>query len=152
MVNVTRAETAEEIELARELFREYAQTPGVSECVAGFEQEVAGLPGRYKILLLGFVDGAAMGCAALRALEGDICEMKRLYVRAGARGTGLGKMLAETLMDEARGMGFRRMRLDTLPSMGAAHGLYRSLGFVEIGQYSEGAPAGALFFERNLEL
>jgi|WetSurMetagenome_2_1015567.scaffolds.fasta_scaffold877551_2 putative acetyltransferase len=152
MVNVTRAETAEEIELARGLFREYALTPGVSECVAGFKQEVAGLPGRYKMLLLGFVDGEAMGCAALRALEGDVCEMKRLYVRAAARGTGLGKRLAEALMDEARGMGFRRMRLDTLPSMGAAHGLYRSLGFVEIGQYSEGAPAEALFFERNLEL
>jgi putative acetyltransferase len=152
MVNVTRAETAEQIELARGLFREYGQTPGVSECVAGFEHEVAGLPGRYKVLLLGFVDGAAMGCAALRALEEDVCEMKRLYVRAGARGAGLGKMLAQTVMDEARGMGFRRMRLDTLPSMGAAHRLYRSLGFVEIGRYSEGAPAEALFFERNLEL
>lgn len=151
-MDVTRAETPAEIELLRELFREYAQTPGVSECVAGFEQEVAGLPGRYKMLLLGFVDGATLGCAALRALEGDACEMKRLYVRPAARGTGLGRRLAEALIGEARALGFRRMRLDTLPSMAAAHRLYRSLGFREIESYYEGAPAEALFFERNLEL
>jgi putative acetyltransferase len=151
-VLIVRARNAAEIEVLRELFREYGRTPGVGECVVGFEQEVAGLPGLYDALLLGLVDGAPVGCVALRPHEAGVCEMKRLYVRDTARSTGVGRKLAEAAIGEARQRGYRRMRLDSLPSMTAAQRLYRSLGFNEIGPYYEGAPPDARFFELRLDL
>lgn len=144
------ARTPEAIETARTLFWEYHATPGVAECVQGFQQEADSLPGRYSILLLAYTGGFPAGCAGVRPLESGACELKRLYVRPAARGRRLSRRLMEEAMRRAAAAGFRHMRLDTLPSMTAAISLYRSLGFREIARYYHGAPENAIFFEADL--
>ena len=141
----------EEMTLVQALFREYQQGLGVDLCFQSFEEELAGLPGRYAppqgtILLAG--DGA--GVVALRALDPYTAEMKRLYVRPAFQGTGLGRALAEAVIDAARGRGYSKLRLDTLPQMGSAIALYRKLGFVEIPAYTVNPIAGALYLELTL--
>jgi putative acetyltransferase len=144
---------------ARNLFREYASTLGVEECLEDFERELVSLPGLYAPpggrLLLGMQEsaegpGEAIGCAALRGLEPDACEMKRLYVRPAFRGNGAGLELVRSLIAEARSIGYKRMLLDTLPTMREAHLLYRRLGFREIPAYQENPIPEALFFELAL--
>jgi ribosomal protein S18 acetylase RimI-like enzyme len=143
----------------RELFHEYATIPGVAPCVVDFEKEVASLPGVYAPpagrLLLALQEspgspGEVAGCVALRKLDRDACEMKRLYVRPAFRGAGAGRELVNELIAEARSIGYRRMLLDTLPSMKEAHRLYRSLGFGEISPYQRNPIPGALFFDLPL--
>lgn len=138
----------EEMELVRALFREYQVGLGIDLCFQSFEEELAGLPGRYAppgggILLAG--DG--LGVVALRALDPFTAEMKRLYVRPAAQGMGLGRALAEAVIDLARRRGYSRLRLDTLPQMGTAIALYRKLGFVDIPPYTVNPIAGALYLE-----
>lgn len=126
----------------------------------GFEKELAGLPGRYArpdgCILLATAQGEAVGCAALREiprLEGDIgrvCEMKRMYVRPTFRGRGLGRMLAERLIAEARAIGYGTMKLDTEPDFHEAVGLYRALGFREIPRYNDDPVACTLFMGMRL--
>jgi putative acetyltransferase len=144
---------------ARNLFREYASTLGVEVCLEDFERELASLPGLYAPpggrLLLAMQESAegpeeAIGCAALRGLEPDACEMKRLYVRPAFRGNGAGLELVRSLIAEARSIGYKRMLLDTLPTMKEAHLLYRRLGFREIPAYQENPIPEALFFELAL--
>jgi len=130
---ICQAESVSQIAFLRELFVEYAQSLGFSLCFQGFDQELAGLPGDYappegRLLLLMVANDAA-GCVALHKIDGSICEMKRLYVRPAFRGSGVGRALAEAVLAEGRAAGYRRMRLDTLPSMGRAIALYESLGF-----------------------
>jgi putative acetyltransferase len=143
----------------RKLFREYSLMPGVVPCLDDFEREVSSLPGAYAPpagrLLLAVEDGSesardAIGCVGLRRLEPDTCEMKRLYVRPEFRGKGAAQTLIEGLIVEARSIGYRRIVLDTLPSMEAAHKLYRKLGFREIPPYPQNPIPGALFFELPL--
>ena len=154
MVTIVQASSADLVNEARRLFQEYADGLGVDLCFQNFDQEVASLPGDYappagRLLLA--LDGALpAGCVALRKISGEVCEMKRLYVRPAFRGTGLGRRLAVAIMREARQMGYQRMRLDTLPSMGEAMRLYRSLGFREIGPYRVNPVEGALFMEAEL--
>ena len=140
--------------MVRGLFREYAGGLGVDLCFQDFDRELAGLPGDYGPpagrLLLASDAEQAVGCGALRKLDDGACEMKRLYVRKSARGTGLGRRMAEALIGEARLIGYDRMRLDTLPSMGEAITLYRSLGFVSIAPYRKNPVPGALFLELAL--
>jgi len=144
----------EDVEEARMLFREYEASLGIDLCFQNFEAELAGLPGAYappsgRLLLARSADEIA-GCVALRELDIDACEMKRLYVRDAYRGVGLGRLLAEAILEEARRIGYRRMRLDTLPSMRRAIPLYRSLGFCDIAPYTSNPIEGALFLEKDL--
>ncbi len=146
-----RPAQAEEMDLVRDLFREYQASLGIDLCFQSFEEELAGLPGRYAapqgtILLAG--DGA--GVVAMRALDPFTAEMKRLYVKPAFQGAGLGRALAEGVIAAARARGYSRLRLDTLPMMGTAIGLYRKLGFVEIGPYTVNPVDGALYMELDL--
>lgn len=155
MVRISPTTSKELLEQARELFLEYAQALGIDLSFQNFEQELAALPGEYAPpdgkLLLAF-DGAQLaGCGALRKLEGGLCEMKRLYVRPAFRGKGIGRALAIALVAAAREIGYTHMRLDTLPSMGEAAALYRSLGFREIKPYRFNPVPGTLFMELDLE-
>ena len=134
------------------LFREYAASLGVDLGFQKFEEELASMPGDYAPprgrLLLAYEGSAAIGCVALRPIDHAICEMKRLYVRA--RGRGIGRQLAERVIAEARTIGYRFMRLDTLPSMTAAAALYASLGFREIPAYRFNPVEGTRYFELEL--
>jgi ribosomal protein S18 acetylase RimI-like enzyme len=152
--NIRHAETAPEIEHARQLFLEYAAGLGIDLCFQNFEAEVDGLPGRYAApsgrLLVAWDGLDPVGCVALRPLEADACEMKRLYVRPGARGGGLGRTLVDRICEEAREAGYARICLDTLPSMRYAIKLYESLGFDLIKPYVFNPVPGAMFFARDL--
>jgi GNAT superfamily N-acetyltransferase len=141
---------SDQIELVRELFREYGDSLDVDLCFQGFETELEELPWEYVVLLVGRVDGDAAGCVGVRRLDDGACELKRLYVRPTARGSGLGRRLTEAAIDRARELGFRRMRLDTLPSMDAARALYATLGFVEIGAYRPNPVPGVMYLELTL--
>ena len=152
---IVQAESPAQIAYARELFLEYAQSLGFSLCFQSFDQELAGLPGDYtppagRLLLAEFA-GQLAGCVALHELESGICEMKRLYLRPAFRGKGLGRMLAERIIGEARAIGYLRMRLDTVePIMKNAVALYRQLGFREIAPYRSNPIAGAMYMELEL--
>lgn len=154
MVSVVPAATADHLEQVRSLFREYAQWVDEPCCFAGFEQELAALPGEYappagQIFLA--VDGNdAAGCVALRPHDPASGEMKRLYVRDRYRGSGLGRRLAERVLAAARDQGYARLVLDTLPRMSEAISLYRALGFREIGPYAPAPTPGAIFFALSL--
>jgi ribosomal protein S18 acetylase RimI-like enzyme len=148
----SRAESPKQIVQARELFLEYAQSLGFSLCFQNFDKELAELPGDYAPptgrLLLAEFEGQVAACVALRRLERDICEMKRLYLRPEFRGKGVGRAMAERIIVEARQIGYQRMRLDTVESvMKDAVAMYRKLGFREIAPYCANPIAGALYME-----
>lgn len=155
VLTFSQAESPAQIAQARELFLEYAQSLGFSLCFQNFEQELAGLPGEYappqgRLLLAEYEDQLA-GCVALHKLEHGICEMKRLYLRPQFRGKGLGRLLADRIIAEARQIGYRRMRLDTVePVMKDAVAMYRRLGFKDIAPYCSNPVAGAMYMELEL--
>ena len=154
-MRIFAANTHEDIEHARTLFEEYAASLGISLCFQNFDQELKTLPGKYAPpdgrLLLAVEDDDLAGCIALRKLDDGVCEMKRLFVRPAYRSHGLGRVLVKTIIDEARMLGYTRMRLDTLPGlMDKAIALYRSFGFNEIGPYCENPVEGAKFMELEL--
>ena len=147
--------TDAEVKATRELFVEYGQSLGFSLCFQSFDQEYASLPGKYAPprgrLLLAEVDGQPAGCVALRPLETGVCEMKRLYVRPEFRGLKLGRRLAETIINEAKLIGYQLMRLDTVADkMPEAVALYRTLGFREIAPYTVNPEASVIFLELEL--
>jgi ribosomal protein S18 acetylase RimI-like enzyme len=131
----------------RSLLREYADAIGVDLSFQDFDSELADPLGFYELVLLA---GDGDGCVGLRRIDQLTCEMKRLYVRTTARGGGLGRRLAEAVIDEAKARGYQRMLLDTLPTMGAAQALYRSLGFRETEPYRHNPVPGAAFMELSL--
>jgi ribosomal protein S18 acetylase RimI-like enzyme len=147
-----------ELDDVRAIFREYAEGLGVDLCFQGFEQELAGLPGEYApprgALFLARVGGEVAGCCALRALDaGDYpnaAEMKRLYVRRPFRRFGIGRVLAQALMDRATEAGYSSMLLDTLDEMESARGLYATLGFEEVPPYYYNPIPGAHYLKADL--
>ena len=151
---IAEALDAGAVEACRRLFVEYQQGLGVSLCFQGFDAELASLPGDYARprgrLLLARISGAPAGCVALRSLEDGACEMKRLYVRDSFRGMGLGRTLAECVIDEARSLGYRTLKLDTLPAMQQAQGLYAELGFVDTAPYNDNPVDGVRFLALDL--
>ena len=150
-----QAESPAQIAQVRELFLEYAKSLGFSLCFQSFDQELAGLPGDYAPpqgrLLLAEYEGLAAACVALHQLEPGVCEMKRLYLRPAYRGKGLGRKLAEVVISEAKTIGYKRMRLDTVePVMKDAVAMYRKLGFHEIAPYRPNPQPGTLYMELTL--
>lgn len=152
---VFQALSVAQIVQTRELFLEYAQSLGFSLCFQDFDKELAGLPGDYAPpegrLLLAECGNQLAGCVGLHRLDPGNCEMKRLYVRPQFRGKGLGRALCERIIAEARQIGYRRMRLDTVePVMKGAVAMYRKLGFKEIAPYRSNPIAGAMYMELEL--
>ena len=156
-MRIVQAQSENEIEQVRELFGEYVAWLGINLCFQNYDKEVADLPGEYALprgrLLLALADdGAAAGCAALRNLGNGVAEMKRLFVRPAFRGQRLGWQLAEMILDEARTLGYERIRLDTLPGkMDQAIAMYRVLGFKDIAPYYNNPVAEAAFMELELK-
>jgi ribosomal protein S18 acetylase RimI-like enzyme len=140
--------------VVRELFGEYGRSLGIDLSFQGFDRELETLPGAYAppggAVIIARQEGAACGCVALRRIDDLTCEMKRLYVRPGSRGEGVGAELVTRIIETARSRGYATMRLDTLPSMKSAVSLYRSFGFVEIPAYIYNPILGALFMEKSL--
>lgn len=154
VIDIRPARVPADLPAVRALFLEYAAGLGFDLCFQDFEAELAMLPGKYAPpegrLLLAWRGAETVGCVALRPMRGDACEMKRLYVRPAARGLQLGRRLAERICDEARDAGYRRILLDTLPSMSAAVRLYTALGFRPVEPYVFNPIEGAIFLGRDL--
>lgn len=158
-ITLVSPDTPELIEATRAIFREYAAALGVDLCFQNFEEELATLPGEYTaphgLLLLAFLDGELAGCGGFRPLpEADYpnaCEMKRLYVRKAFRRFGIGRMVAQALMDRAREAGYSTMLLDTLDDMEAARGLYETLGFEDVPPYYYNPVPGAHYLKTDLD-
>lgn len=152
-VELVYVESGPELEEIRALFLEYARSLDFNLCFQSFDKELLELPGRYAPpqgrLILCRVDGAAAGCIAVKPLRGvGLCEMKRLFVRPEFRGKGIGLKLATRLIEDAKQIGYRAMRLDTIVGrMDAAIAMYRSLGFNEILPYYDNPVPNAAFFE-----
>jgi len=150
--------TPDELNAVRGIFREYADGLGIDLCFQGFEAELAHLPGEYAAprgaLLMALVDGELAGCCALRPQDAvdypNACEMKRLYVRQGFRRSGVGRQLAEAILDCARLTGYDCVLLDTLDEMESARALYQDLGFEEIPPYYHSPIEGAHYLKANL--
>ncbi|OGA99505.1 MAG: GNAT family N-acetyltransferase [Burkholderiales bacterium RIFCSPHIGHO2_12_FULL_69_20] len=146
------------LDATRDLFREYAQALGIDLCFQNFDAELAALPGDYAepqgALLLAFVDDELAGCGGFRPLAdvdyANACEMKRLYVRRAFRRFGLGRLLAQALIDGATQAGYSAMLLDTLDDMEAARGLYETLGFEEVPPYYFNPIPGAHYLKVDL--
>lgn len=151
-------ESAEALEATRDIFRDYAQSLGIDLCFQNFDTELMRLPGDYAPpgghLLLAWLDGQVAACGAYRPFPDsdypDACEMKRLYVRPAFRRFGLGRMLAEALLDHAQQAGYSTVLLDTLDDMEAARELYVTLGFTEIPPYYFNPIPGAHYLKADL--
>ena len=157
-IRLVQADTPELLDAAREIFREYAGSLQIDLCFQDFEGELAHLPGDYApphgVLLLAYADQALAGCGAMRPLtdvdHANACEMKRLFVRRAFRRFGLGRVLAQALMDHAASAGYSVMLLDTLDEMESARELYATLGFEEVAPYYFNPIPGAHYLKVQL--
>lgn len=155
-MNITYIQVCQDEKLneARQLFLEYAQSLDADLSFQDFAKELETLPGKYTYpdgaLILALVDGKAAGCVAVRRLSSEICEMKRLFVRKGYQGLGIGKELVKRIIDEGRAMGYSYMRLDTLSTMQKAQSMYVSFGFYDIDAYVYNPIDGTRYRELKL--
>ena len=155
MLRITQATSHSDLDQARELFREYETSLGISLCFQNFDAELANLPGDYapprgRLLVAREFDQLA-GCVALRSVDQATCEMKRLFLRPAYRSRGLGRVLVEAIIEEARKIGYTHMRLDTISDrMGRAVDLYKAMGFVEIEPYYHSPVDTTKFMELDL--
>jgi len=153
-IDIRHATLPHDLDVVRELFREYSLGLGIDLCFQGFEAELAQLPGKYAApmgrIMLAWEGEQAIACVAMRPVDATSCEMKRLYVRPAMRKRQLGRRLVEHILAQAKEAGYRRICLDTMPSMNAAIGLYTDLGFQKIEPYVFNPVEGALFL--GLEL
>ncbi|MDX6529686.1 MAG: hypothetical protein QOH41_1976 [Blastocatellia bacterium] len=154
-MEIIDANSGGDIDRARELFKEYEAWLEIDLCFQNFEMELAELPGQYAPptgrLWLALDEGRVAGCVALRKIGEGTCEIKRLFLRPAFRGRGLGRQLAEAIIQEAKQIGYERMCLDTVPpKMNDAIALYRALGFKEIEPYYDNPVPGAKFMELDL--
>ena len=156
MIEIVQAIEPNDFNHGRALFRDYASGLGVDLGYQNFEQELLDIERMYSpptgCLLLAKDAEDVFGCVAVRALGREMCELKRLYVRETHRDLGWGVRLSKQVINRAKMLGYRRIRLDTLPTMIAAQGLYRRLGFVEIDAYYDSPIAGTVFMELELSL
>ncbi len=152
--DLREADSPADVAACRELLVEYQQGLGVSLCFQGFDTELAALPGDYAPprgrLILALHRGFPAGCVAVRPISGRHAEMKRLYVRPAHRGSGLGRVLAERAVREARSLGYEMLKLDTLPQMRVAQRLYEMLGFRETSPYNDNPVDGVRFLALDL--
>lgn len=153
-MKIVFAKNKQEIAAVHRLFREYENFLDVDLCFQQFEEELASLPGKYAVpdgaLFLAMDTETAAGCVGLRKTDTGVCEMKRLFVKPGFRGKGVGRMLAEKTIREAKTLGYKKMRLDTMDWLKEAARLYESLGFQQIPPYYHNPISGAAFWELNL--
>lgn len=153
-MQIVRVTAGPRLAVIRRLFREYQQDLGVDLCFQSFEEELAGLPGRYGppggAILLAHHGRRAAGCVALRDLGKGVCEMKRMFVRPRFRGLGIGRALAEAIVAEGRRLRYRTMKLDTVPKLETALGIYKSLGFRNTPPYCHNPLPGAIFLACRL--
>jgi len=154
MATIVRAETGGQIEAVRILIAEYVGWLGIDLSYQSFPEEFAALPWHYAPprgdLLLALEGEEPAGCVALKPIDADTCEFKRFFVRPRCRGLGVGLDLGRAIVDRARRIGYRRMRLDTLPSMSAAVAVYRALGFRPVDPWHHTPVVGTLFMELDL--
>ena len=154
-MDIIPAETPEQLDCVRELFGQYAESLGVDLCFQEFEGELASLPGKYAPpdgrLMLATEGGQAAGCVAIRRIDDDVCEMKRLYVRPEFRSSGLGRLLAREMISQAAETGYATMRLDTLDRLAEAMSLYESLGFRQTEPYYDNPLDGVVYWELSLD-
>jgi ribosomal protein S18 acetylase RimI-like enzyme len=153
MLKILDAQAGENLESVRKLFEEYSSSLNFDLRFQNFDKELSNLPGEYAppgCLLLAMYKNEAAGCVALRRIDKTICEMKRLYVRPQFQRKGIGRALAEAVIERAKKAGYKQMRLDTVPTMDAARDLYESLGFEEIEAYRYNPLKGAVFMELSL--
>ena len=158
MLTITTPREPQEWDAVRDILREYATTLDVDLCFQGFDGELVALPGEYAgprgALLTAIADKTLAGCGALRPLDNvdypNACEMKRLFVRPQFRAMGIGRMLAEAVLDAARQAGYACVLLDTLSDMETARALYRDLGFEEIPPYYHNPFAGSHYLKAKL--
>ena len=153
-VQILAADPQADLQIVRSLFQEYADSLQIDLCFQNFQEELATLPGKYAPpsgrLFLACQGDRVAGCVGLRAIDSDVAEMKRLYVRPAFRGTGTGRLLANAIIESARRIGYARIRLDTLATMKEAIALYLSLGFQAIAPYYDNPSGSARFFELKL--
>lgn len=156
MINIIEANNKETLILVKNLFIDYSKELNVSLCFQNFDNEVSNLPGIYSrpngCIFLAFYNGEAAGCVALKKLEEDVCEMKRLYVKPDFRKFGIGKLLIDRIIQESRIIGYSTMKLDTLARLKPAIKLYNSYGFNKIVPYYENPLDNVVYMELDLKL
>jgi putative acetyltransferase len=149
-ISVTEKDFAD----AKELFLEYKETLNFDLCFQKFSEEISDLPAQYSepkgCIILCYENDKPIGCVGLRKFAEGVCEMKRLYLRKEARGKGIGRILAEKIIDKAKGLGYKKMQLDTLEKMKEAIPLYKSMGFKEISPYRYNPLDGVVYMELKI--